>query len=483
VIGALLAVLAAAPPVLACGGRDTCAEPARAGEVALVFIGDSGYGQGGASEWGSHAQGQVAAQLAKLCPRPDLVFFLGDNVYWRGSPDLFGPRFDTVYAQLFDPDHQRVHAALGNHDVKGCQVSTRAAFAPEETCGHALYRLVVEDVERDAPPGEGATATPLLDPGVLARAQAVAPLECPPAFDLAYEQNQESGLACFATQALRHPTFGYGLRGDNPLRYYTIDHPPADEALDGRPRVRVLVTDTNTLRRGEGGDPGHGDERVLEPKAHDPAPVRERWDRLQALWLENQLRTAPEGAWTMLAMHHPPFTPRACAFKLLGRCVGGHGDDLAVRRAMFPAWERPSDAAGAPPVYEPFRPDVVWGAHNHLYARTRPIDASGYPTTARGQGIRHIVTGGGGAPLYRLQPLHQRYAAGGAFHHFTYVRLRGEEAFFWVIDDHGRVRDSFCFTRGESIDHCIARGTYDEAEIACAPEPAPATGCPLPKRR
>jgi hypothetical protein len=408
----------------------------------------------------------VAQRLAALCPRPDLVLFLGDNVYWKGSPDLFGPRFDTMYTALFDAEHRRVHSALGNHDVKGCRLSQLPAFGPGETCAAPFVRLVVEDVERDAGPG-----SPLLAGDVRERARRVSRPDCPPAFDQAYEQDADSGSTCFATQALRHAPFGYGRRGDNPLRYYSVDPPVAEGSST---RLRVLVADSNTLRRGPGPPPGTGDELVLEAAPrHDPPA---RWDHLQALWLENQLRTAPAGAWRITVLHHPPWSPRGCAFKALGKCVGGHADDEAVMRALAATYVRP-DAARGIAVHAEHRPDVVIGSHNHFYARSRPIDPAGYPTLEPGQGVRYFVTGGGGAPLYRLMPLHSRYAAAGSYHHFLYLRLRGDQAFHWTIDVRGKVRDAGCFVRGESVDRCIASGGPESDDLVCG-APAPASGCP-----
>jgi hypothetical protein len=300
-----------------------------------------------------------------------------------------------------------------------------------------------------------------VDPAVLEEARTVDPQACPPAFDSAYEQSQETGQQCFASAALRHAPFGYGLRGGNPLRYYTVDWPPA-AAVPARgpapPRVRVLVADSNTLQTG-----------------HAPFQdvVAQRRDRLQALWIENQLRTAEPDAWTMVAMHHPVHTPRACAFKLLGRCLGGHGEYPELQRQLKPAFGLEGTRGGG------IAPDLVFAAHNHIYARTRPLDASGYRASEPG-GVRHFVTGGGGAPLYRMLPLHERYAAGGSFHHFVYLRLRGDEAFFWAVDDRGQVRDSGCFRRGESRDGCIGRGTYTSDTLVCDPAPLDAPECPPP---
>jgi hypothetical protein len=424
---------------------DPCSAPRRAGEVAVAFLGDAGFGEGGASEWGSHAQAAVARQLEKLCPRPDLVVFLGDNIYWEGSPDLFGPRFDTMYPHLLDPERRRVHAALGNHDVQGCAVSTLAGFGPGQTCLDALRLLL----EREPPAqGEAAAvqAVKWLDDSVAERATSVPGASCPSPFEKAYEQDQASGQECFAAAALRHPAFGYGTLAAGSLRYYTVDRPPAADA-PGEPFVRVLVADSDTLDVAGGVLARHG--------------AATRRDDLQALWIENQLRTAPAGAWTVLAMHHPPYTPRGCVFKLAG-CLGGHGDETGLQAQLRPALAA-ENASGA---LAPWRPDLVMTAHNHFYARTHPLDALGQPTDAGG--VRYFVTGGGGAPLYRMRPPHARYARTGSFHHFVYMRLRAGDAFFWTIDDKGGVRDAGCFEKGAGPDRAIALGPSAPLPAACA---------------
>jgi hypothetical protein len=456
VVGASLAGLlltaqlnAAAPTT--CAVDDPCKASARANEISVVFLGDSGFGEGGASEWGSHAQADIAARIDGICPRPDLVFFLGDNVYWKGSPDLFGPRFDTVYRNLFDAEGRRVHAALGNHDVKGCRIATFGGFVQKETCLDALHRAVHEDAKQGAAAtGEHAQAT-WLNEDVREHATTVSPLDCPSAFDAAYEQAPDVGNECFATEALRHSAFGYQVRGGSPLRYYSIDWPapaafdaPATEA----PRLRVLVADSNTLDVFGG--------RIPAAAGAD----KPRADRLQLLWMENQLRTAPGDAWTIMAMHHPPFTPNGCAFKLLGRCVGGHGDEEGLQKQLTSVFGLGGEGARAP--------DLMMTAHNHFYARTHALDASGYPAPAGTSAVRYFVTGGGGAPLYRMLPLHARWAKGGAFYHFVYLRLQKETAFFWTIDDRGRVRDSGCFKKGDTIDGTVD-ADYKAAQLVCGP--------------
>jgi len=482
VVGGALAAPAVAraqTPAPACSVADPCTAPRRPGEVSMVLLGDSGYGEGGASEWGGHAQAAVAKSIDALCPRPDLVFFLGDNIYWGGSPDLFGPRFDTMYRNLFDVDRRRVHAALGNHDVKGCQVAAEPGYAVGASCLDALETAVQEDVSRDA-----ATATPgaaraeeagdlaarWLSPEVKERATQVPLADCPSAFDAAYEQSQAVSKACYASAALRHSEFGFLRRGEIPLRYYTVDWPGAATAKDAdsrEPKVRVLVADSDTLDVGGG---------ILEPAASATAAPEQktrRTDRLQLLWMENQLRTAPEGAWTFTLMHHPPYSPRGCVFKFLGKCVGGHEDEHALKAQLREAWGAGQDERSN----GTHHPDFMVTAHNHFYARTRSVDGLGYPATAPGSGVRYFVTGGGGAPLYRQGPLHARYAAGGSFHHFVLMRMQPDVAFFWAVDDRGQVRDSGCLRRGETVDRCIARGTYKSEAIACGEPPSSAGAC------
>ena len=163
-LAALLAVLPAAVP------------PARGQspqEVHIAFLGDGGTGDS--------KQRAVRDQIVK--DDPQRVFLLGDNIYSEGSRRYFGPRFDEVYSPLLTKGIQ-FHAALGNHDVEGCD------------------------------------ATPLN------------PL---PADGRAYVAD---GLRCNAGYHLAHGPFGY-VRN---LRYYSVALPTTN------PLVEIFVLDTNTLK-------------------------------------------------------------------------------------------------------------------------------------------------------------------------------------------------------------------------------------------
>jgi hypothetical protein len=200
--------------------------------------------------------------------------------------------------------------------------------------------------------------------------------------------------------------------------------------------VHVIVLDSNTL---------HVDNSVLG----QTSPPRE--DRLQMLWLRSQMRRWPlvegkgAGAWKILGMHHPPRTPRSCACKVFGKCVGGHGDELELDAQLNAAFE------GLEP------PDIVMTAHNHIYARSHPLDGDGkIVKEGKGGGVRYFVTGGGGAPLYGMRGGDDRWASAITMYHFVYMRLTATSAFFWTIDENGKVRDSGCFEKGSNVDYPLA---------------------------
>jgi hypothetical protein len=386
-----------APEPPAAVDRGCPPERAQNGEVRLAVLGDSGYGEGD-SGWGAQGQDAVAKQLADLKLEPDLVFFLGDNIYWRGSAELYKARFDDVYEPLIR--RCRVHVALGNHDVKGC-------------------RAVEERLPGDA---------------------------------TAYEDEVRGRKSCNAAAALAHTPFGFGSveKGNPPSpfrqRYYSILWPlprvaPPGKAAEAaapatRPLADVMVLDSNTLDVGGGLLAGRGGRR--------------REDQLQLLWFRNameQWRPAPgetHGTWKIAAMHHAPRTPRTCACRLFGACIGGHGDQPGLVAQLDGALE------GLDP------PDLVFAGHNHIYARSRPLDRSGRPVTAGTGGVRYFVTGGGGAPLYSMEKKDPRFAASFSAYHFVYLRLTADAAFFWAIDAGGKVRDSGCFEKSSNVDHPLA---------------------------
>jgi predicted phosphodiesterase len=68
--------------------------------------------------------------------------------------------------------------------------------------------------------------------------------------------------------------------------------------------------------------------------------------------------------------------------------------------------------------------DVLFAGHEHYYSKKAV------------KGITHIISGGGGAPLYAIEEA-------GGFHHFVQVTVDGSNVSGEVVDINGKVRDRF----------------------------------------
>ena len=75
-------------------------------------------------------------------------------------------------------------------------------------------------------------------------------------------------------------------------------------------------------------------------------------------------------------------------------------------------------------LFAKFKVDAVFAGHEHYYER-RTVD-----------GIIHIITGGGGAPIYDKEEY-------GGFNHFVQVTVDGDKVSAEVVDISGKVRDRF----------------------------------------
>jgi len=75
-------------------------------------------------------------------------------------------------------------------------------------------------------------------------------------------------------------------------------------------------------------------------------------------------------------------------------------------------------------LFAKFKVDAVFSGHEHYYER-RTVD--GFP---------HIITGGGGAPMYDKEEY-------GGFSHFVQVTVDGDKVSAEVVDVNGKVRDRF----------------------------------------
>lgn len=132
-------------------------------------------------------------------------------------------------------------------------------------------------------------------------------------------------------------------------------------------------------------------------------------------WLVSDLSTLasdPDVRWTFGAIHFTPWS------------LGNHDEDDAtdLRASLHPVF-------GSVPL------DVVWGGHNHLYARYAPID-----------GVTYVTAGGGGASLH--EDLYTEWGGGTleyaeGVHHYITVDVEEDVLAVRVLDQEGMLMDWF----------------------------------------
>jgi hypothetical protein len=128
----------------------------------------------------------------------------------------------------------------------------------------------------------------------------------------------------------------------------------------------------------------------------------------QYVWLENDLSTATR-QWKFLLFHEP------------GWSAGGHSKNSKVQKYIQPLCLK-------------YGVDVVFAGHNHYYARCIV------------NGVEHITTGGGGAPLYASDAGFPYVVKVASVYHFCEVDIKGRELNFKAIDPGGAVIDEFART-------------------------------------
>ncbi len=144
--------------------------------------------------------------------------------------------------------------------------------------------------------------------------------------------------------------------------------------------------------------------------AYDPGSEEYAW--LVADLASSASRTA---AFRIAFWHRPPYS------------TNNHGSDLHVRSVLCPLMEA-NDVS------------FVFTGHDHCYERTLPIN-----------GTTYIVTGGGGAPLYRFHADSAWVAYKESVHHFCLLTSSGDSLQMKMIRaSDGTARDSAVVIRRTS---------------------------------
>lgn len=126
-------------------------------------------------------------------------------------------------------------------------------------------------------------------------------------------------------------------------------------------------------------------------------------DQLQ--WIEDDL-AATTKPWKFLVFHEP------------GWSAGDHENNTTVQNYIQPLCLQ-------------YGVSIVFGGHNHYYAR------------ALVDGVEHITTGGGGAPIYQPIPTYPNIVATAMAYHFCKIEIDGPRLNFVAVNTSGNVLDSF----------------------------------------
>ncbi len=133
-------------------------------------------------------------------------------------------------------------------------------------------------------------------------------------------------------------------------------------------------------------------------------------------WLEDDLADAQGKRWTIVFFHQPPYSS------------GDHGSTVDMQTTIVP-------------LFEQYGVDVVFNGHDHNYERNAVVN-----------GVRYIVTGGGGSEnLYEqsnidLNPYSEYF---NAIYHFLGVTISNDSIKIRAINSQGEIFDTVTVTQNE----------------------------------
>jgi hypothetical protein len=156
----------------------------------------------------------------------------------------------------------------------------------------------------------------------------------------------------------------------------------------------------------------------------------------QLVWLENDLASTTK-PWKFVCLHEP------------GWSAGGHPNNTAVQSRIHPLLVQ-------------YGAIILFAGHNHYYAR------------ALVDGIHHVTTGGGGAPLYPPDPGYPYVVAASQTYHFCTIDIDGPLLHFEAINTGSSVVDSFTVVHPSASVPDKVQG--QELLMLAPPSPSPFTG-------
>lgn len=144
---------------------------------------------------------------------------------------------------------------------------------------------------------------------------------------------------------------------------------------------------------------------------------------------------ASKTPWKFVSYHAPTMN------------FGGHWSDWQQSEAL--------------PAFARARIDFVVAGHSHQYERFRPVE----PPEPGGSYVTYITSGGGGAPLAKLDPT-PLHAYARAAYHFCLFHIRGDVLRMEAIDPEGHVLDHLEITKKDGhVDPSYASTAVTAAAI------------------
>ena len=134
-------------------------------------------------------------------------------------------------------------------------------------------------------------------------------------------------------------------------------------------------------------------------------------------WLREELR-APRRRFTLVAFHHAPFTS---------------GPHASLEDDGTPdEWPLDHGRRFLVPLFEMYGVDLVLNGHDHLYERSYK------------DGVYYVVSGGGGAPLYRVNSVENPYQqVAVSTNHYVTLDVESAAITLTAIDADGQIIDWF----------------------------------------
>ena len=374
-------------------GRGCPPERAQDGEVRLVFLGDSGYGQG-FSEWGTQGQDAIAARLAQpeAAARPGVLPGRQHLLARQRRPlqDALRRRLRAAHPRLQGPRGPRQPRPQG---LPGRSRSTSAGSRACRSCAARWWRdrkaRYIRQGLDEAQAAEKAEADTKAESAGELAAEAIKTLRgnCLPGDATAYENaiKEQAGLQSprrrsrtrsSASAASRRATRPRGCGSATTAssgrcrssRRRGPSHPargPSDAAARRRDGARLEHAGTSTAACSAGGPAAQG-RAAAALAAQRHVAVAARAGRI-APHLEDHGDAPPAAHATVL---------RLPAVRQVHR------------RPRRRSWGCASSSTSTIEDLEP--PDLVFAAHNHIYARSHPLDRSGKPVDER-QGWRALL--------------------------------------------------------------------------------------------